>query len=118
MGWSLKQVRRCFDLHMDIEVQEVEIEAEARALAERLSGDVSTQATPHDLWEWVVHEERGRGWVKALGPIDMVICGFSCRDMSVAHRRGRGLRGDSSNMYFAAVQMLRWVLSLHGGLHV
>ena len=112
MGWSLKQVRRCFDLHMDIEVQEVEIEAEARALAERLSGDVSTQATPHDLWEWVVHEERGRGWVKALGPIDMVICGFSCRDMSVAHRRGRGLRGDSSNVYFAAVQMLRWVLAL------
>ncbi len=49
MGWSLKQVRRCFGLHMDIEVQEVEIEAVARALAERLSGDVSTQAEPHDL---------------------------------------------------------------------
>ena len=108
-GWALKQVKELFDLELQVEVKEVEFDEVARALAETLSGDVSEQLPPHDLWEWVADSDRGRGWVKALGSVDMVICGFSCRDMSVAHRRGRGLQGNSSNVYFAAAQILRWV---------
>ena len=115
-GWALKQVRELFKLQMQIKVVEVEFDAVARALAERLSGDVSEQVQPHDLWDWVSDTAQGKAWVKALGPVDLVVCGFSCRDMSVAHRRGKGLQGDNSNVYFAAVQVLRWVLEFNAGV--
>ena len=46
-------MRELFKLQMQIKVVEIEFDAVARALAERLSGDVSEQVQPHDLWDWV-----------------------------------------------------------------
>ena len=111
VGWCLKRVVRLFSLDISIEVVEVELSEQARALAAWM-GDptVSRQHDKHNIWDWVADPGQGRAWVRALGQIDCVVCGFPCQDMSEGNRRGRGLRGNKSNVYFAMVQVLRYVL--------
>lgn len=45
--------------------------------------------------------------IVALGPIDLVIFGFPCQDLSVAGKRG-GLKGKRSGLFFDAMRVVRW----------
>lgn len=53
------------------------------------------------------------GDVAALGPIDIVIFGSPCQDLSVAGIR-KGIDGSRSHLFFAAVDIVRWA-ERHGG---
>lgn len=115
VGWALQKLQQLGILGKEVTVEVIEIEYDeaARAMAQRLGGGVSRQATPHDLWQWVKNTEEGKHWIRTLGKIDWVVCGFSCQDMSVAHRKGVGLKGQKSSVYFAARQILQWVVEFN-----
>ncbi|USE34710.1 DNA cytosine methyltransferase [Endozoicomonas sp. SCSIO W0465] len=45
--------------------------------------------------------------IKQLGPIDLVVFGSPCQDLSVAGKR-KGFDGERSGLFFAAIQIIRW----------
>lgn len=116
VGWCLKQVVGILQLHVEIEVVEIEWDAAARAMAGILGEGVSRQAQPHDLWEWTRDEKRCREMLRGLGRIDLFVCGFSCQDMSEANRQGKGLQGSKSSVFFAVLFMLRLLRDLNPGM--
>ena len=109
VGWCMERIKGLFGLNVVVEVVEVEIDPVARALAARMGGAVSRQHDQHDVWAWVQDPGRCRAFVRGLGRVDCVVCGFPCQSMSTANKRGQGLRGDKSSAYFAMVQVLRVV---------
>jgi len=52
--------------------------------------------------------------VKKLGPIDIVIFGSPCQDLSVAGKR-KGLAGERSGLFGSAMRIVRWARK-HNGL--
>ena len=92
-----------------MEVFEVEIDEIARAVSASMGGKESEQLQPHDLWEWAVDEERTLHWLRDKGEIDVLLCGWTCVDMPSANKKGQGLRGQKSNVFFAARELLRIV---------
>ena len=112
-GWALKKVLKQLGLDIKFKVLEIEYDEVARAMAQHMAGDVSEQLKPHDLWEWAVNEGLAKKWLEDFGEIHCVLVGFACQDMSVAHRRGAGLYGERSGVYFAARQLLQYVVDLY-----
>lgn len=45
--------------------------------------------------------------IKDMGPIDIVVFGFPCQDLSVAGKRA-GLKGERSGLFFKAMDIVRW----------
>ena len=113
VGFALQKLKTLLGLDVTVEVLEVEIDAVARAVAETVSGEVTQQLVPHDVWEWAVDAERTRGWLAEYGELDMLLCGWTCVDMSSANKRGRGLRGQKSNVFFGAREILRIARSVY-----
>ena len=103
-------------LDVVMEVLEVEIDPVARAVAERVGGNGSVQLRPHGVWEWAVDEERTRVWLGEYGELDLMVCGWTCVDMSSANKKGRGLQGQKSNVFFAAREILRIARGLYPGM--
>jgi hypothetical protein len=109
VGYALNKLKRLLGLDIQMEVFEVEIDEIARAVAASVGGKESEQLRPHDLWEWAVDEERTLHWLRDKGEIDVLLCGWTCVDMSSANKKGQGLRGQKSNVFFAARELLRIV---------
>ena len=108
VGYCTKKLRKMLGLGLEIEVVEIEWCEEARAVSKMLGGDHVTHAEPHDLWEWVADEERGKEWMQRLGEFDWFVVGFSCQDVSEANRGGLGLQGSKSSIFFVVRRMLDW----------
>jgi len=51
--------------------------------------------------------------IAALGPIDIVVFGSPCQDLSVAGQR-KGFQGERSHLFFHAMDVVRWA-QRHGG---
>lgn len=113
VGYAAAKLQRIFGQQVQFHVVEVEIDPAARRMCQHVTGGHTQHAQPSDLWEWAVDEKRTKQWIKALGTIHWVVCGFSCQDMSVAHRKGQGLKGDRSSVYFAAYQLLQWTTDVY-----
>lgn len=114
VGYVTARVQRIFGQQVMFHVVEVEIDPAARRMCQHVTGGHTQHAQPSDLWEWAVNEKRTKEWIKALGTIHWVVCGFSCQDMSVAqHRKGQGLKGDRSSVYFAATSIRGTGISWH-----
>ena len=103
-------------LDVRMEVLEVELDPVAQAVAEKIGGIECRQLSPHDVWEWAVDEERTKGWLREYGELDMMLCGWTCVDMSSANKKGKGLQGQKSNVFFAARETLRIARSLCHGM--
>ena len=116
VGYALGKLREMLGLDVVMEVLEVEIDPVARAVAERVGGNGSVQLRPHDVWEWAVDEERTRVWLGEYGELDLMVCGWTCVDMSSANKKGRGLQGQKSNVFFAAREILRIARGLYPGM--
>ena len=58
-------------------------------------------------------EARTRKWLQQHGELDMIICRWTCVDMSSANKQGKGLRGRKSNVFFAAREILRIARGLY-----
>ena len=113
VGFALQKLKALLGLDVEVEVLEVEIDAVARAVAEKVSGEVTRQLVPHDVWEWAVEAERTREWLAGYGELDMLLCGWTCVDMSSANKQGKGLRGQKSNVFFGAREILRIARSMY-----
>ena len=48
-----------------------------------------------------------RSRIEDLGPIDLVVFGSPCQDLSVAGKRA-GIEGERSGLFFAAMHVVRW----------
>ena len=113
MGYALRKVRHLMGLDVTMEVLEIELDPVARAVADTVGGVECKQLSPHDVWEWAVDEDRTKGWLREHGELDMMVCGWTCVDMSSANKKGKGLRGQKSNVFFAAREILRIARSLY-----
>src|SRR5699024_3201044 len=51
--------------------------------------------------------------IKALGPIDLVVFGSPCQDLSVAGRR-EGIKGEQSGLFFSAIKIIEWARKHNG----
>lgn len=51
--------------------------------------------------------------IKALGPIDLVVFGSPCQDLSVAGRRD-GIKGEQSGLFFSAIKIIEWARKHNG----
>ena len=85
-------------------------------MVERIGGAESTQLCPHDVWEWAVEEEMTKAWLREHGELDLMMCGWTCVDMSSANKKGKGLRGQKSNVFFAAREIWRIARGLYPGM--
>jgi hypothetical protein len=52
--------------------------------------------------------------VRALGPVDLIICGFPCQGFSRASRRAQGLRDPCSAAFFDMVNLIHEITYEHG----
>jgi hypothetical protein len=52
--------------------------------------------------------------IKALGPVDLIICGFPCQGSSRAARRAQGLRDPRSAVFFDMVNIIHEITSAYG----
>jgi site-specific DNA-cytosine methylase len=52
--------------------------------------------------------------IKALGPVDLIICGFPCQGFSRAARRAQGLRDPRSAVFFDMVNIIHEVTAAYG----
>ena len=116
VAWCLTRVVALLKLELEVRVVEVENDSATRALASHMGGGSVEHVKPHDVWEWIADEEEAKRKLRNLGKLDAVICGFSCQDMSEAHAKGKGLRGEKSSVYFACKQMLDWAAELNQDL--
>ena len=114
VGWCFRKVLKLLQMDLQVEVVEVEWNASARALASVMSGDLCRHHEVCDLWEWACDPEKCRGMLQALGRLDLVVCGFSCQDVSEANREGRGLRGAKSSVFFAVMTVLQIAKQVYG----
>ena len=106
---ALQQVFEIFKVNMAVVVYEVEIHEWARRLGTKLGGAALKHKKPHDLWEWIEREEEMRAWLQVVQP-EWFIMGFSCQDVSTAFKKGRGLQGPKSSIYFAGRTIHKWAL--------
>ena len=113
VGWCFKRVVSL--LHMEIRVEVVEVEwcASARAMGTLMSGDVSRHHEVCDVWEWASDDAKCEELLKSLGHLDLLVCGFSCQDVSAANREGMGLKGAKSSVFFAIVLIMQIALKLY-----
>lgn len=51
--------------------------------------------------------------IKALGPIDLVVFGSPCQDLSVAGKRA-GLQGERSGLFFTGIRIVEWARKHNG----
>src|SRR5699024_2959013 len=51
--------------------------------------------------------------IKALGPIDLVVFGSPCQDLSVAGRR-EGIKGEQSGLFLSAIKIIEWARKHNG----
>src|SRR5690625_243078 len=51
--------------------------------------------------------------IKALGPIDLVVFGSPCQDLSVAGRL-EGIKGEQSRLFFSAIRIIEWARKHNG----
>ena len=116
VAYALRKLKKLLGLDVRMEVLEVELDPVARAVAEKVGGKEGQQLSPHDVWEWAVEEERTKTWLRKHGELDMLLCGWTCVDMSSANKRGKGLRGQKSNVFFAAREILRIARLLYPGM--
>ena len=118
VGWCFKRVIKLLGLSVEVQVKEIELCREARAVAEVLGEGVTQQLTPHNLWQWVTSDEDCRRRAEELGLLDWSVAGFCCQDMSVANRGGKGLAGEKSSILFALLKLFETLRSLHPGMDV
>jgi hypothetical protein len=52
--------------------------------------------------------------VQKLGPVDLIICGFSCQGFSRATRRAQGLRDPCSSVFLDMVNLIHEITYTHG----
>ena len=50
-----------------------------------------------------------RAWLRVVRP-QWLVMGFSCQDVSTAFKRGKGLQGPKSSVYFAGRMIHRWAV--------
>ena len=116
VGWCFKKVLKLLAMDLQVEVIEVEWNASARALASVMSGDLCRHHEVCDLWEWACDPNKCKDMLQALGRLDLVVCGFSCQDVSEANREGRGLRGAKSSVFFAVMTVLQMAKQVYKGV--
>ena len=88
MGYALNKLKRLLGLDIQMELFEVEIDEIARAVSASVGGKESEKLQPHDVWEWAVDEEWTLHWLTGKGEIDVLLCGWTCVDMSSANKKG------------------------------
>ncbi|WP_257263420.1 DNA cytosine methyltransferase [Endozoicomonas sp. ONNA2] len=75
-----------------------EIEPFPSAVLEHHYPDVPNLGSVTDITEAMILK---------LGPIDLVVFGSPCQDLSEAGKR-KGFDGERSGLFFAAIQIIRW----------
>lgn len=110
-GLVLKRLFKKFKVQCVLEVLEIEYCKEAKCIAQALVGSELKCLQPEDLWDWMDDEEVSLRKLRAYGTIHWVEAGFSCQDMSVANRKGRGLLGEKSSVFF----VIQWFIKVLQG---
>ena len=103
----------CRQLGMDVQVWALEVDAEARAVAERHDPTIQ-HLQPYDVrwWAWQqAAEKRLQGM-----EIDLVVAGFPCQSLSQANARGAGLQG-KSQLFFAVYDLFQRVKRVNPAVH-
>lgn len=107
-GLVLKQLFKLFKIQCILEVYEIELCEEARWLAKKLVGQELKSLQPHDLWSWMEDQEEAKKKLRKLGQVHWLEAGFSCQDLSTANKKGKGLLGSKSAVFF----VVNWFIKL------